>query len=124
MITSAMSIDLRARHYWVSAPYYDFSILLRDGSLLPAGYSGDPDINYNLFNLDLTYILNFAPGSQLSIVWKNAISTFDHDIQPGFFKDIKNTISAPSSNSFSVRVLYYLDALYFKMKRGSEVAKW
>ena len=36
-------------------------------------YQGDADINYNLFNLDFTYIWNFAPGSQISVMWKNVI---------------------------------------------------
>ena len=121
MITSSMSIDLRARHYWVSAPYYSYSILQPDGTLLPAEYPYDADVNYNLFNLDLTYIWNFAPGSQLSVMWKNAINTFNSNIEPDFFKDFRNTISAPASNSFSIRILYYLDALYFKKKRSSEV---
>jgi hypothetical protein len=116
MISSTMSIDLRARHYWVSAPYYDFSTLQRDGTLQPAAYSNDPDVNYNLFNLDLTYIWNFAPGSQISVVWKNAINTFSNNIEKDFLRDFKNTLNSPASNSFSIRILYYLDALYFKKK--------
>jgi len=116
MITSTMSIDLRARHYWVSAPYYSFYTLQQDGSLNPADYAGDPDVNYNLFNFDLTYIWNFAPGSQLSLMWKNAITTLDNNIVPDFFDDFRNTMKAPGSNSFSIRILYYLDALYFKKK--------
>ncbi|MCX6305787.1 MAG: DUF5916 domain-containing protein [Bacteroidetes bacterium] len=123
MITSAMSIDLRARHYWVSAPYYSFSILRPDGTLEPASYPNDPDVNYNLFNIDLTYIWNFAPGSQISVMWKNAINTFDHDIEPDFARNFGRTITSPASNSFSIRILYYLDALYFKKKRSSEIAK-
>jgi len=116
MITSTMSIDLRARHYWVSAPYYSFYTLQRDGTLQPADYPYDPDVNYNLFNIDLTYIWNFAPGSQISIMWKNVINTFDNNIEPDFFRDFKHTITSPASNSFSVRILYYLDALYLKKR--------
>ncbi len=124
MITSNMSIDLRARHYWVSAPYYSFFILQRDGTLSPAEYTEDPDVNYNLFNIDLTYIWNFAPGSQLSLMWKNAINTFDNNIVRNFFEDFGNTIKSPASNSFSIRILYFLDALYFKKKRTREEAKF
>ena len=121
MITSKMSIDVRARHYWVLAPYYTFSTLRHDGTLQPAEYTGDPDVNYNSFNLDLTYIWNFAPGSQVSVMWKNAITTFSNNIEPGYFRDLKQTIISPASNSFSIRILYYLDALYFKKKRGGEL---
>jgi len=117
MITSNMSIDVRARHYWVTAPYYSFYILQRDGTLQPGDYPNDPDVNYNLFNLDLTYIWNFAPGSQLSVMWKNAINTMDNDVLYNFFEDFGRTMNAPASNSFSIRILYYLDALYFKKKK-------
>ncbi|MCK9423712.1 MAG: carbohydrate binding family 9 domain-containing protein [Bacteroidales bacterium] len=116
MVTSNMSIDLRARHYWVRAPYYSFFQLQRDGSLATSVYTGDQDVNYNLFNIDLSYIWNFAPGSQLSLMWKNAINTFDNDVENNFFHDFGNTLNSPSSNSFSIRILYYLDALYFKKK--------
>ncbi len=119
MITSTMSIDLRARHYWVSAPYLSFYQLQPDGSLQDVEYHQDADINYNLFNLDLTYIWNFAPGSQISIMWKNAINTYDQETPPDFFDDFRKTMLAPASNSFSIRIIYYLDALYFKKKKKS-----
>lgn len=118
MLTSSMSIDLRARHYRVTAPYYTISTLQPDGSLQPAEYTKDPDVNYNLFNLDLTYIWNFAPGSQVSFMWKNVINTFTDNIEQDFFNDFTKTMHSPASNSFSVRILYYLDALYFKKKRN------
>ena len=117
MITSTMSVNLRARHYWVTAPYYDFSILQPDGTLKPATYAGDPDVNYNLFNLDFGYIWNFAPGSQLSVMWKNAINTMNNAPVDDFFGDLHDTFLAPAANSFSVRLLVYLDALYFKKKK-------
>lgn len=120
MITSNMSIDMRVRHYWVTAPYYSYYILQPDGSLIPASYPNDADVDYNLFNLDLTYIWNFAPGSQLSLMWKNAINTYDNHILPGFFENFGNTLQAPASNSFSVRLLYYIDALYFKKKKSKD----
>jgi hypothetical protein len=34
-----------------------------------------------------------------------------------FFGDLHNTFLAPAANSFSIRLLYYLDALYFKKKK-------
>jgi hypothetical protein len=116
MFNSKMSINVRARHYWVNAPYYEFYRLDKKGQLNSAEYWDDADVNFNLFNLDLTYIWNFAPGSQLSVVWKNAISTLSEDIVKGYFKDLKNTLDSPASNSFSIRFLYYLDALYLKKK--------
>ena len=123
MVTSTMNIGLRARHYWVSAPYSAFSTLQQDGTLKPVNYSGDPDINFNLFNLDFSYTWNFAPGSQITVMWKNAINSYNHDIEPWYFKDLSNTLSNSSTNSFSIRILYYLDSQYFRKKRGSGVVR-
>ncbi|MEI6683065.1 MAG: DUF5916 domain-containing protein [Bacteroidota bacterium] len=124
MVNSEMSINLRVRHYWVAAPYYAFSILQHDGNLQPVDYHGNHDLDYNLFNLDLGYTWNFAPGSQITVMWKNAINTDNHDIEPNFFNNLANTLSSDASNSFSVRIFYFLDTQYFKKKRNIEAKKW
>jgi hypothetical protein len=116
MFTSNMSLDLRARHYWASAPYYSFYQLQHDGSLVPVNYTEDADVNYNHFNLDFTWIWNFAPGSQISVVWKNIIDSFNNEIERNYFNDLNLTMRTPAANTFSIRFLYYLDALYFKRK--------
>jgi hypothetical protein len=116
MINSKMSIDFRLRHYWVTAPYSEYYTLQTDGYLDLSDYNENNDINFNQFNIDFSYIWNFAPGSQLSLVWKNAIATFANAIEYNFFDNISQTIGSPASNSFSIRFLYYLDALYFKKK--------
>ncbi len=117
MFNSAMSLDIKVRHYWVLAPYYSIYRLQPDGSLQPNNYKGDVDLNYNLFNIDFTYTWNFAPGSQLSFMWKNAITNSNNTIVRNFFDNFHNTIISPASNSLSIRLLYYLDALYFKPKK-------
>jgi hypothetical protein len=115
-----MSMNLRVRHYWVSAPYYAFFRLRNDGNLDPVEFNQNKDMNYNLFNLDLTYIWNFAPGSQLSLVWKNAVNTVTDIIENNYLDDFRTTAGSPASNSFSVKMLYYIDAMYFKKKRKAQ----
>jgi hypothetical protein len=116
MFNSKMSLSLRARHYWVTADYLEYYQLQRNGYLTPVPYTGNADINYNLFNIDLSYIWEFLPGSQLSVVWKNAINTQTCEVEPDFFNNFSTTLYSPAFNSFSVRVLVYIDALYFKKK--------
>jgi len=116
MIRSNMSVNLRIRQYWVWAHYLSFYDLQPDGFLFPSSYSGSQDIDYNLFNIDLGFTWNFAPGSQLSFLWKNAINTFDNMIDYSFFRNLDHTLSSPASNSLSLRILYYIDAMYFKKK--------
>lgn len=123
MIHSNMSFDLRARHYWVTAPYLSFYILENDGSLTDGAYEGDPDVNSSRFNLDLAYIWNFAPGSQVSVVWKNLIKTNNNDPGLDFFGNLRDTFASHAENSFSIRLLYYLDALYLKRNRHSAISK-
>jgi hypothetical protein len=116
MFNSEMSINLRLRHYWVTADYNHYYTLQPEGGIGPSSYGCNEDINYNLFNVDLSYTWNFLPGSQLSVVWKNAINRQENIIEPDFFQNLSTTLSSPASNSLSLRVLVYIDALYFKKK--------
>ena len=118
MFSSRMSLDFRLRHYWVTAPYYSYYRLRGDGNLDPVVYPKNQDLNYNLINIDLTYTWNFAPGSQLSLVWKNAVNTVTDVIENDFLRDCNTTFRSPASNSFSIKVLYFLDAMYLKKKSG------
>lgn len=122
MIHSNMSFDLRARHYWVTAPYLSYYNLQNDGSLTDGTYEGDPDVNSSRFNLDLAYVWNFAPGSQVSMVWKNLIKTNNNDPGHNFFVNLKDTFGSVAENSFSIRLLYYLDALYLKRNRPPAIS--
>lgn len=116
MFSSKMSLNLAARHYWITAVYDSYYDLQKDGTLAPNNYTGDNNIDYNLLNVDLSFIWNFLPGSQISVMWKNAITTFSSDVENDYFRNFCNLIDSPASNSFSVRVLVYIDALYFKKK--------
>ncbi len=113
------SLSFRLRHYWSRVEYKDYYLLGQDGSLQPgAGYSED-NLNFNAFNIDMVYSWRFAPGSELSIVWKNAIEAEQNIIVPDYPGNLESTFSAPQLNSISIKVLYYLDYLYLKKKISS-----
>ena len=113
-------ITFRARHYWSKVEPQQLFDLQQNGTLLPTKHL-DAEIrnqNYNIFNIDAVYTLQFAPGSFINIVWKNAIETADElPLQYRYFKNFNNTIEAPQNNNLSVKVLYYLDYLDFKKWR-------
>jgi hypothetical protein len=118
--TNRMSLTLRTRHYTSNVHYADFTTLAPGGEETPADYQRRRDNTYNAFNIDAVYAWWFAPGSQISVVWKNANSP---DIQaneftPLYFSNLTNTINTPHNNSLSVKVLYYLDYLSFRRKRA------
>jgi hypothetical protein len=117
------SLSLRVRHYWSQAEYLQYYTLNNDGYLDPSSYSQNNDINFNAFTVDLQFVWYFAPGSELSIVWKNQINTMGNIIEDNYFTNFSNMIDAPQANSFSFRVLYYLDYLYIKKAFSKKKSK-
>lgn len=115
--TNRMALTFRARHYWSIAKYKRYHALDEQGMLAQTSYSGNRDVNFNAFNIDMVYTWQFAPGSEMSIVWKDAILTLGSDRVIQYFENVRNTLDAPQTNSFSVKVLYYLDYLYLKKKK-------
>ncbi len=114
IFNTKLSLSLRVRHYWSQVRYFDYYTLGTDGYLTDVNYWQNHNINFNVFSADLQFIWYFAPGSELSVVWKNFISTLDDKLEQDYIEDLRNTLSAPQTNSFSVKILYYLDYLYIK----------
>jgi hypothetical protein len=114
IFSTKTSISLRARHYWSQADYLAFYTLENNGSLTSSAFIDGQDINFNAFTVDLQFVWYFAPGSEMSVVWKNVINTWGDQLEQNYLADLGNTLSAPQSNSFSVRLLYYLDYQYIK----------
>ena len=118
IFTANSYISIRLRHYWSRADYNDeYYILNDDGSLSDIAYGENHDYNYNAFNIDLVYTWRFAPGSELSVVWKNSIYEGSDQIYYDFRENVNNMFAADKTNSLSLKVLYYLDYHYLK-KRG------
>jgi hypothetical protein len=103
------------RHYNQNVIYNpQYYNLNNDGTLNASLYSGNNNKCYNAFNIDMLYSWRFAPGSELSVAWKNIIETDENIIINPYGENIKNTINSPQTNSFSIKIIYYLDYLYLK----------
>ncbi|MEL6625074.1 MAG: DUF5916 domain-containing protein [Bacteroidota bacterium] len=110
-------ITLRVRHYWSRVAYDRFWQLSEDGYLSDTDYTvrdaeGVPrhDENFNFFSLDLVYSWQFAPGSFLSVVWKNNINTSGRDTQVSYRENWETMLTSDNMlNSFSLRMIYFLD---------------
>jgi hypothetical protein len=114
---SKMSINTRIRHYWSQVQYRQYFKLLQNGLLEKAeSFTGNSDYNINFFNIDMVYTWQFAPGSFLNIVWKNAAVNGNQDISGDYFKNINNTLENDANNNISLKVIYFLD--YLKLKKG------
>lgn len=110
-------ITFRLRHYWSEVISKEFYTLQQDGTLAKnAMYNGNTNQNLNIFNIDMVYTWEFAPGSFLNIVWKNSVYSGDQRINDSYLKNFSHTLSGPQNNNISLKVIYYLDALSFRKR--------
>ncbi|WP_321297063.1 DUF5916 domain-containing protein [Marinifilum fragile] len=110
------SLSFRMRHYWAKAEYKDFYTLMDNGRVADSDYNENHDVNFNTFNVDMVYNWRFAPGSELALVWKSSIRDAQDEIRHGFVDNLKDTFDATQLNSFSVKLLYYIDYMSLKRK--------
>lgn len=116
IFNNKMSLNLRVRHYWSRVEYSNYYELQKDGSLgnelAYDTYGREENYNYNAFTVDMKYRWRFAPGSEMAVVWKNAIFKNETEIENNFFDNLNNTFESSQINSISFKILYYLDYQY------------
>ncbi len=104
------SLSLIFRHYWSPVEYKDqYFELQEDGHLVESDYTGDHDLNFTSWNLDLRYIWQFARGSEMVALYRNSIIDFNEDSEGSFEDNIANLFDQPIGHSFSIKLIYYID---------------
>ena len=117
--TNKAWINLKVRHYWSSVAYNKFYVLKEDGKLLAIdSYQVNEDRDFQMLNLDCSFKWEFAPGSQISVVWKNLFTKSGQILSDDYFDSMNIMFEMPHYNSLSVRFLYYFDFIYLK-KNGN-----
>jgi len=114
---SKASLIFRVRHYWSTAEYDRFYQLENSGRLVLSDYSNEHDINYNAFNIYMTFRWNFAPGSEILMNWKNAVYTSDAGPVDTYWGNLGDTLDSPKTNSLSIKILYYFDGFFGLFRR-------
>jgi hypothetical protein len=116
--TDKMGIRTRIRHYWSKVDYKELFTLLENGNLEKnTTFHANENQNVNYFNIDMTYTWEFAPGSFINIVWKNAVYTYADLLEQNYFKNFDNTIRSDQNNNLSFKIIYFLDYLNLKKKK-------
>ena len=120
------AIDLRFRNYWTSVDYSDgiFFKLNDDGSKDVVDYQitedNDPNTNFNIWNLDLSFRWRFAPGSEASLLYRNQIFNSDNQATLGYTESLNTLFKQSIQNTVSLRITYFLDynnvAHFFRKK--------
>jgi Domain of unknown function (DUF5916) len=98
--------------------YKKFYTLDLEGNLAPVSYQGMSktgemlnDVAANYFNIDLVFTWRFAPGSDILFVYKNFIGDWKtgNAVRHDYFYNAGQLPDFAGSNSFSMKVLYFLD---------------
>ncbi len=119
IIKNDLSLSLRVRHYWIMGEYDKFFLLAEDGNLSDAlNYNAPHDFNFNSFNIDMVFNWQFAPGSNLSLIWKNALMDENTVIVNNYYDNLSKTLSNPQLNMLTLKLLYYLDYQTLKSRRN------
>ncbi len=117
------AINLRFRNFWSTADYSDnlFFILNENGSRSRIDYDtteDDPNTNFNIWNLDLSFNWRFAPGSEATLLYRNQIFNEDDLSTLNYTQSLDNLFNQPIKHTLSLRVVYFLDVN--NLKRSSK----
>ena len=118
-VNNKMNFNLAVRHYWSYITNHNFFNLQNDGTLTENfTYSTNKDFNFNTWNLDLSYSWWFAPGSQLSILYRNSSSLFSREFSRNYDTNLKDAIDNQNLNHiFSISFRYFIDYNSLKNSR-------
>ena len=105
-----MSLSLAFRHYYSDVTYKSFFTLNEDGTLNPTTqFTKDLNGTYNSWNVDLRYSWWFAPGSQLTLMYRNAVEDYLGLSRMKFKNNFSTLFNEPMVNNISLKLTYYLD---------------
>ncbi|SHL30463.1 DUF5916 domain-containing protein [Flavobacterium xanthum] len=109
-LNNKMTINLTARYYWSYSKNHDFFTLQNSGYLTPnTSYTLNKDRNFNSWNFDLSYSWWFAPGSEISILYRSYGLERASVVEKDLSKNIKNIFNSDLTNVFSISIRYFID---------------
>lgn len=108
------ALSLRFRNFWTTVNYNDnvFFDLNDDGTRNLVDYDtteNDPNTNFNIWNLDLSYRWRFAPGSEASLLYRNQIFNSTSLSEIGYTESLGDLFNQPIQHTLSLRVTYFID---------------
>ena len=117
-VNSQMSFNISLRHYWSFAENKNILSLQQNGRLADfTGYSTNKNSSFYSWNTDLSYSWWFAPGSQVSILYRNNAGAFERNINKNFKNNVTNLLTNDALNHvFSISVRYFIDFNQVKNK--------
>jgi hypothetical protein len=110
-LNSRMNFDLSARFYWSYTENKNFLKLENNGRYSDYnGYNENKNQNLNTWNLDLSYNWWFAPGSQLTFLYRSNAAQYNNLINKDFGNNYTSLLNNEDlSHVLSISVKYFID---------------
>ncbi|MFV8344812.1 DUF5916 domain-containing protein [Flavobacterium sp. ZB4P13] len=117
-LNSQMTFNISLRQYWSYAENKNTLSLQQNGRLADfAGYTANKNSSFYSWNADLSYSWWFAPGSQVSVLYRNNAGAFERNINKEFTDNVTNLLNNDAlSHVFSISVRYFIDYNQVKNK--------
>ncbi len=110
-----MALSFSFRHYYSEVGYKQFYTLNNDGTLNNSTNFSTDNETYNSWNIDLRYSWWFAPGSQLTLLYRNAAQNYLPYSRVNFKNNFDQLFAEPMANNISLKITYFLD--YNKIRK-------
>jgi hypothetical protein len=114
--SSYHSLSLTFRNYWSLVDYNTNLFTLEANGALNgnSGYTlndldNNPNVNFNTWNLDLSYSWQFAPGSFLTALYRNQLFNNDNNSTDSYSQSLNTLFNQPIQHTFSLRLQYFID---------------
>ncbi len=112
IVNNKMDLSVKLRYHMDQVKNLEFKRLDQEGYLESSAYVGEHNINYTTWTSDIAFNWRFAAGSQMSLVWKNAIDNEQNALINHWIDNLNESFNIAQQNSLSLKVIYYLDYLY------------
>ncbi len=115
-INNKMNFNLIARYYSAYSENHEFLTLQEDGILNPkTTYNKNNNRNLNSWNFDFSYSWWFAPGSELSVLYRNYALENSNVVEKNTLTNLENVFKTNLTSILSLSLRYYID--YNSLKR-------
>ncbi len=99
--------NIRARYNWTCVRYRQFYHLKENGWVDGIDFLQNRDINYTAASVEMSFAWTFAPGSQLSLLYRKSFDDFQLMKPIGYLDNVRRLSDMPQRDLISFRVLYF-----------------
>lgn len=114
-------LSLQLRHYWDTVFYDDFMYKLNpngrisvNDNLPKSTLENNPDVNFNTWNVDLNYVWQFAPGSFLTVLYRQQLFQNNDEATQSYTSTLSDLFDQNFQHTISIRLQYFIDVNDFK----------